>query len=310
MTEVLSADESGLERAARLLRDGGLVAFPTETVYGLGADATNDRAVARIYEAKGRPSFNPLIVHVPDLAAASEVARIEGAALRLAQTFWPGPLTLVVPVIDGRLSPLLRAGLATVAMRVPDLPLARDLLRRTGRPIAAPSANPSGRISPTRASHVLEGLTGRIDAVLDGGPTTIGIESTIIGFLPHPVLLRPGGLPSEVIEAALGEPLATSSSEGKPISPGQLASHYAPRASLRLDATAPIADEAMLGFGPVPGDQTLSRSGDLVEAAANLFHMLRSLDEGGAAKIAVAPIPDHGLGRAIRDRLARAAAPR
>ena len=311
MTELLAPDETGLDRAAALLREGALVAFPTETVYGLGANATDDRAVARIYEAKGRPAFNPLIVHVPDLDSARALARIEGDALGLAQAFWPGPLTLVVPLRDERLSPLLRAGLPTVALRVPAQPLARELLRRTGRPVAAPSANPSGRISPTRAAHVLAELGGRIEAVLDGGPCGVGIESTIVGFDPVPTLLRPGGLPAEIIEAALGRPLAPAPAPGdRPNAPGQLASHYAPRARLRLDATTAQGEELLLGFGPVAGDLTLSKSGDLVEAAANLFHMLRALDATGTPGIAVAPIPDHGLGRAIRDRLTRAAAPR
>jgi L-threonylcarbamoyladenylate synthase len=311
MTEILAPDDNGLDRAAELLRGGALVAFPTETVYGLGADATNDTAVARVYQAKGRPAFNPLIVHVSDLAAARALARIEGDALRLAEAFWPGPLTLVVPVTEDRLSSLLRSGLPTVALRVPDLALARDLLRRTGRPVAAPSANPSGRISPTRAAHVLDGLDGRIAAVLDGGPCPVGVESTIVGFDPGARLLRPGGLPVEIIEAALGKPLAAApTADVRPNAPGQLASHYAPRAPVRLDATEAQAGEVLLGFGPVQGDLSLSPSGDLVEAAAHLFHMLRDLDARNPPGIAVAPIPDQGLGRAIRDRLTRAAAPR
>lgn len=311
MTERLASDPAGIARAADLLRQGALVAFPTETVYGLGADATDDRAVARIYQAKGRPSFNPLIVHLPDLAAAAAVARLDGDARRLAEAFWPGPLTLVLPLRDTGLSPLLRAGLPTVALRVPDLPLARDLLRQVGRPVAAPSANPSGRISPTRADHVLDGLAGRIEAVLDGGPCPVGVESTIVGLgADGALLLRPGGLPAEALEAALGRPLGAAPQAEMPTAPGQLASHYAPQARVRLDVLAPGPGESMLGFGKVPGDLSLSDSGDLVEAAANLFHMLRALDARGTASIAVAPIPDHGLGRAIRDRLARAAAPR
>ena len=309
MTELLPEDDSGIARAAALLRAGGLVAFPTETVYGLGADATDDTAVARIYEAKGRPQFNPLIVHLPDIAAARRAGRIEGDALRLAEAFWPGPLTLVVPVLDDRLSPLLRAGLPTVALRVPDLLLTRRLLAETGRPVAAPSANPSGRVSPTRAEHVMQGLNGRIEAVLDGGPCPVGVESTIVGFDPEPVLLRPGGLPAEAIEAALGRALALAPKTERPSAPGQLSSHYAPEAALRLDAVEALPGEVLIGFGPVAGDATLSESGDLVEAAARLFHLLREMDRPGA-RIAVAPIPDHGLGRAIRDRLARAAAPR
>ena len=310
MTPTLAADSAGLDRAAELLRGGGLVAFPTETVYGLGGDATDDRAVAAIFAAKGRPAFNPLIVHVPDLSAAEAVARLDGAARDLAQAFWPGPLTLVLPAQDGVVSALVSAGLPTVALRVPAHPLARALLVRVGRPVAAPSANPSGRISPTTARHVLDGLDGRIAAVLDGGACEVGLESTIIGFASGPVLLRPGGLPAEAIEAALGRPLGPPPASDRPSAPGQLASHYAPVAPVRLDADAPRPGEAMLGFGAVPGALNMSPAGDLTEAAANLFAMLRQLDAIGPAGIAVAPIPDHGLGRAIRDRLARAAAPR
>jgi L-threonylcarbamoyladenylate synthase len=308
MTETLTSDEGGLDRAAALLRAGGLVAFPTETVYGLGAEATDDRAVARIFEAKGRPRFNPLILHVPDLPAAARIARIEGAARDLAQAFWPGPLTLVVPLTDPAVSPLCTAGLPTVAVRVPAHPLARRLLAQVGRPVAAPSANPSGRVSPTTAAHVLQGLAGRIDAVLDGGACAVGVESTIVGFDPAPVLLRPGGLPAEAIEAALGAPLGARRPGAAVDAPGQLTSHYATAAPLRLDATEARPGERLIGFGPVAGEVTLSASGDLVEAAANLFHVMRALD--GPAPLAVAPIPGHGLGRAINDRLRRAAAPR
>jgi L-threonylcarbamoyladenylate synthase len=309
MTETLAPDPSGIARAAALLRAGELVAFPTETVYGLGADATDDRAVARIFEAKNRPAFNPLILHLPSLAATAGVARLEGDALRLAQAFWPGPLTLVLPLTDPKVSPLVRAGLPTVAIRVPAHPLAQALLKAVARPIAAPSANPSGRISPTRAEHVLAGLGGRIAAVLDGGPCAVGVESTIIGFEPVPTLLRPGGLPAEAIEAALGRSLAAPAPTSRPNAPGQLASHYAPEAALRLNATDRRPGERLLGFGPMPADLNLSPGADMVEAAANLFHMLRALDSTATA-IAVAPIPHHGLGRAINDRLARAAAPR
>jgi L-threonylcarbamoyladenylate synthase len=309
MTETLAPDAPGIARAAALLAMGELVAFPTETVYGLGADATDDRAVARIFEAKNRPAFNPLILHVPSLQAAVAIARLDGDALRLAQAFWPGPLTLVLPLTDPDISPLVRAGLPTVAIRVPAHPLAQALLIAVGRPIAAPSANPSGRISPTRAEHVLAGLGGRIAAVLDGGPCAVGVESTIVGFEPVPTLLRPGGLPAEAIEAALGRSLAAPAPTSRPNAPGQLASHYAPEAALRLNATDRRPGEKRLGFGPGAADMNLSPGGDLVEAAANLFHMLRALDSAATA-IAVAPIPHHGLGRAINDRLARAAAPR
>ena len=310
-TERLGADAAGIARAAELLAAGELVSFPTETVYGLGADATDDMAVARIFEAKGRPRFNPLIVHLPDGARVGDIAVLTGDAARLADAFWPGPLTLVLPIRTGAgLSPLVSAGLPTVAVRVPDQPLARALLRAAGRPIAAPSANPSGRISPTEADHVLAGLGGRIAAVLDGGPCAVGVESTIVGFEPEPVLLRPGGLPAEAVEACLGVPLATPGTGGAVTSPGQLASHYAPHAPMRLNVTDPRPGERLLGFGPVEAELNLSPSGDLVEAAAKLFHHLHRLDAEGTAPIAVSPIPGTGLGRAINDRLRRAAAPR
>lgn len=311
-TEILTPDAAGIARAAALLRAGELVSFPTETVYGLGADATNAGAVARIFEAKGRPRFNPLIVHLPNHVAVHAVAVLEGEALRLAQAFWPGPLTLVLPLREGSgLSPLVSAGLPTVAVRVPDHPLARRLLAETGRPVAAPSANPSGRISPSTAAHVLAGLAGRIAAVLDGGPCAVGVESTIVGFDPAPVLLRPGGLPVEALEACLGAPLARYAPGVAITAPGQLASHYAPKAAIRLDAEYARPGERLLGFGHVEGAAlNLSPSGDLVEAAANLFGHLHALDAGGTAPIAISPIPDHGLGRAINDRLKRAAAPR
>ena len=313
MTETLAPDDHGLARAAQLLAGGDLVAFPTETVYGLGGDAQSDRAVARIYEAKGRPSFNPLIVHLPDLIAVEGIAHLGPKALALAQAFWPGPLTLVLPLREGAgISPLVTAGLTTVAVRVPAHPLAQRLLRAFGGPLAAPSANPSGRISPTRADHVLEGLTGRIAAVLDGGACAVGLESTIVFADPEPVLLRPGGLPVEALEAALGEPLATGGDAGKPTAPGQLASHYAPEAAVRLNATEARSGEVLVGFGAVQGSLSLSQTGDLVEAAARLFQTLREADRlaGPKGRIAFAPVPETGLGRAINDRLRRAAAPR
>lgn len=313
MTRTLSATSDGIAEAAALLQDGALVAFPTETVYGLGGDARSDLAVARIFEAKGRPRFNPLIVHVPDLAAAEAFAVFSPAARALAQAFWPGPLTLVLPLRGGSgLSPLVTADLPTVAIRVPAHPLARALLVAFGGPLAAPSANPSGRVSPTRAAHVLDGLSGRIAAVLDGGDCAVGVESTIVTLDPVPVLLRPGGLPVEALEVALGQRLASGGDAAKPSAPGQLVSHYAPAAGLRLNALAAGAGEVMVGFGPVAGDLTLSASGDLVEAAARLFHILREADRlaGLIDRIAFAPIPESGLGRAINDRLRRAAAPR
>jgi L-threonylcarbamoyladenylate synthase len=312
MTRTLAPDAAGIAEAARLLAAGELVAFPTETVYGLGGDARSDTAVARIFEAKGRPSFNPLIVHLPDLAEVGKVARLTPRARDLAQAFWPGPLTLVLPVIEGAVSPLVTAGLTTVAVRVPAHPLAQALLRAFGGPVAAPSANPSGRVSPTRAEHVMDGLGGRIAAVLDGGPCAVGLESTILVADPSPILLRPGGLPVEALEAALGQKLVLAAEGDKPTAPGQLASHYAPSARVRLDATTAAAGEVLVGFGPVKGALTLSESGDLVEAAARLFHTLREADimAGPGGSIAFAPVPEAGLGRAINDRLRRAAAPR
>jgi L-threonylcarbamoyladenylate synthase len=317
-TVTLSPTERGLRAAAGLLAAGELVAFPTETVYGLGADARSDRAVAGIFAAKGRPAFNPLIVHVADLPAAEGIAEMPPAARRLAEAFWPGPLTLVLPRrAAARLSDLVSAGLPTVAVRVPAHPLARDLLTRFGGPVAAPSANPSGRVSPTTRAHVLEGLGGRIAAVIEGGSCPVGLESTIIGFEANrAVLLRPGGVPPEALAEILGHvpepPEATEIT-----APGQLRSHYAPKAALRLDAQGPGPDEAWLGFGPVAALQpslNLSPRGDLAEAAANLFAYLREIDAiaacDGLARIAVAPIPREGLGLAINDRLARAAAPR
>lgn len=313
-TQTLAATDAGIARAAGLLREGRLVAFPTETVYGLGGDARRDETVARIFDAKGRPRFNPLIVHVPDLAAAEAVAVFDDRARDLARAFWPGPLTLVLPLRDGAgLSPLVTAGLPTVAVRVPAHPLARALLAAFGGPVAAPSANPSGRVSPTRAGHVLAGLSGRIAAVLDGGACEVGLESTILGLDgAAPRLLRPGGLPVEALEAALGQAIATAGDGAKPSAPGQLASHYAPAAALRLNARAAETGEILVGFGPVKGDLTLSDSGDLVEAAAALFHALREADAlaGPGGRIAFAPVPETGLGRAINDRLRRAAAPR
>jgi L-threonylcarbamoyladenylate synthase len=313
MTVTLPPDAEGIAEAARLLAAGELVAFPTETVYGLGGDARDDRAVARIYEAKGRPSFNPLIVHLPDLVAVERIAHVGPKARMLAQAFWPGPLTLVLPLRDGAgISPLVTAGLETVAVRVPEHPLAQRLLRAFGGPLAAPSANPSGRVSPTQARHVLEGLAGRIAAVLDGGPCAVGLESTILLADPEPVLLRPGGLPVEAVEAALGVTVATGGDAGKPTSPGQLASHYAPEALVRLGASEARDGELLVGFGTVKGTLTLSDSGDLVEAASRLFQTLREADRlaGPGGRIAFAPVPETGLGRAINDRLRRAAAPR
>ncbi len=308
------ADTAAIADGADALRRGRLVAFPTETVYGLGADAGNDRAVAAIFAAKGRPQFNPLIVHVLGLAEAEILAEFTPLARRLAEAFWPGALTLVLPRRrDARLSLLVSAGLDTVALRAPSNAVARALLKAAGCAIAAPSANRSGSVSPTTAAHVAESLGGRVDVILDGGPAALGIESTVIGFDGDlPVLLRPGAVTREAIEKIAG-PLSHAGE--KIASPGMLASHYAPHAPMRLNARKVSADEALLAFGPaVPQGAkitaNLSPSGDLTEAAANLFAMLRELDTRGARRIAVMPIPVHGLGEAINDRLARAAAPR
>ena len=319
---MMTADRAAIAAATRCLGAGGLVAFPTETVYGLGADATNGTAIARLYAAKGRPAFNPLIAHVADAAAARRLARFDAAAERLT-ALWPGPLTLVLPKsADNSIADLATAGLDTIAVRVPGHTVARDILRLFGRPIVAPSANRSGHVSPTTAEHVRADLRGRIDLIVDGGPTSVGLESTIVGCLDGgPVLLRPGGIPREAIEQLLGHTLAPSAAptdDHAPLAPGQLASHYAPRARLRLDADAVRAGEALLAFGQTlpPGAEAavatrnLSPAADLVEAAANLFLHLRTLDSTGATTIAVMPVPPTGLGEAINDRLQRAAAPR
>jgi len=316
----LLPDAAGLAEAARLLSDGRTVAFPTETVYGLGADASDPAAVARIFAAKERPRFNPLIAHLADADAARMQGGFDDDAARLAAAFWPGPLTLVVPAGPGcTVCDLARAGLASVALRVPGNGLARDLLARVGRPVAAPSANRSGRVSPTCAAHVLADLDGRIDAVLDGGTAPVGVESTVVACLGGPPrLLRPGGITRADLERVLGRALAGPEAGGEavPVGPGLLASHYAPRARVRLDAVTAEPDEAVLRFAGTPESLgapaafDLSPTGDLAEAAANLFSALRHLDASGAATIAVAPIPPDGLGEAINDRLRRAAAPR
>ena len=324
-TEVIDAGAAAVQRAARVLAAGGLVAFPTETVYGLGADATHGEAVARLYDAKGRPAFNPLIAHVADAGAARALARFDPAAERLAAAFWPGPLTLVLPrLADCPVAELATAGLDTIAVRVPAHPVARAILAAFGRPVVAPSANRSGHVSPTTAQHVLADLRGRIELIVDGGATPMGLESTIVACLGEPMLLRPGALPRAEIEriAPLADPppaaAQSNDDEGAPLAPGQLASHYAPRARLRLDAQSVNAGEALLAFGPAPPDGVtqaaavlnLSARGELIEAAANLFSHLRALDACGAAAIAVMPVPHEGLGEAINDRLQRAAAPR
>jgi L-threonylcarbamoyladenylate synthase len=320
-TQILPADAAAVAGAARCLAEGGLVAFPTETVYGLGADAAQAPAVARLYEAKGRPSFNPLIAHVADIAAAGQIARFDATAMRLAEAFWPGPLTLVLPkTADCRVAELATAGLDTVAIRVPAHPVAQAILRAFGGPVVAPSANISGHVSPTTAAHVENDLAGRIDLILDGGAVSVGVESTIVGCFEETVLLRPGGLPREAIERVLGRPLQRLPEDAvddnaQPLAPGMLASHYAPRTPVRLDARHVGPDEALLAFGPVEPDgahmakatMNLSTVGDLAEAATNLFGYLRALDAKGAHAIAVMGVPHHGLGEAINDRLRRAA---
>ena len=301
-TRLLPFSDDSIAEAARLILAGEPVAVPTETVYGLAADATNAAAVARVYEAKGRPSFNPLIVHVPDVDSARRIGEFGDEALALARRYWPGPLTLVVSLHErSGTAPLVTAGLATVGIRVPDHPAMQGLLRATGRPLAAPSANASGSISPTRAQHVLKSLGGRIALIIDGGGTERGIESTIVAATGGPLrLLRRG--PIE-IDAELG---AASAIEA----PGQLASHYAPSKPLRLRANSAQADEFLIGFGAIEGDASLSPSGDLVEAAARLFDLLHEADGSDMARIAVAFVPDEGLGAAINDRLRRAASDR
>jgi L-threonylcarbamoyladenylate synthase len=331
-TVVARASPATIERARSALAAGGLVAFPTETVYGLGADAGNDRAVAKLYAAKERPSFNPLIAHVADLAAARRLAQLDAEALKLAEAFWPGPLTLVLPKLRGcPVGQLATSGLDTIAVRAPNHPVARDILAAFGKPVVAPSANRSGRVSPTSAKHVLADLAGRIDLIVDGGASPLGLESTILACGGRTVLLRPGAIPRETIERFLGHDIAVATSAsgggegggaadggGRPVAPGMLVSHYAPRAHLRMNAATVAPGEALLAFGAtLPGDAgnarmtlNLSAGGELVEAAANLFNYLRELDGAGVDSIAVMAIPGEGLGEAINDRLRHAAAPR
>lgn len=313
-TQRITPEDTGVSQAAALLRKGQLVAFPTETVYGLGGDATRDETVAAIYAAKGRPSHNPLIVHVPDLATAKRYAIFNAEAEALAATFWPGPLTLVLPLREGAgLSPRITAGHDRVAIRMPAHPLARKLLEAAGLPLAGPSANPSGKVSPTTADHVLEGLSGRIAAVLDGGPCEVGVESTILAPGETVELLRPGGISPEDVFSVLGQWPVRPGDAARPVAPGQLASHYAPDALVRLNASAPEPGEIWVGFGDCPGAAlSLSEGGDLAEAAARLFDVLRRADRlaGQGGRIAIAPVPNEGVGLAINDRLGRAAAPR
>jgi L-threonylcarbamoyladenylate synthase len=323
-TQILPAGAAAVAAAARTLAEGGLVAFPTETVYGLGADATNPAAIARLYQAKGRPAFNPLIAHVGDIAAARKIARFDAAATALGEAFWPGPLTLVLPKTDGcSVADLATAGLDTAAVRIPAHAIARDILRVFGGPVVAPSANISGHVSPTTAAHVHSDLAGKIDLIVDGGAVEVGVESTIVGCFEAPVLLRPGGLPRAEIERVLGRaleqpPKDAESDSAQPLAPGMLASHYAPRARVRLNAAAIEPGEALLAFGlgaisgidAAAAVMNLSERGDLNEAAANLFGFLRALDAKGVRSIAVMPVPNDGLGEAINDRLRRAAVER
>jgi len=338
VTRVARASVGAVKDAKSVLAAGGLVAFPTETVYGLGADATNDKAVARLYAVKERPSFNPLIAHVADLAAAQHLAVFNDTALRLARALWPGPLTLVLPkTAHCSVGQLPTAGLDTIAVRVPSHPVARQLLGAFGKPVVAPSANRSGKVSPTTAQHVLHDLRDRIELLINDGPAPLGIESTIIACLDGPVLLRPGAIDRDAIEKLLGTAIAapmspTPGHHGRrgtvtpgapartpaPVAPGMLASHYAPKTPLRMNAAEVAPGEALLAFGadaPTGVDRAaamlnLSERGDLIEAAANLFAHLRSLDTEKATAIAVAPVPDRGIGEAINDRLRHAAAPR
>jgi len=322
-TVIVQAGPRAIEQARSALAAGRLVAFPTETVYGLGADATNDSAVTKLYAAKERPSFNPLIAHVADLAAARRLAQFDAEALKLAKALWPGPLTLVLPRLhDCPVGPLATAGLDTIAMRVPGHPVAREILAAFGNPVVAPSANRSGRVSPTSARHVQTDLTGRIDLIVDGGASPVGVESTILACLGRTMLLRPGAIPRATVEQLLGRDIGTAAigvdATARPAAPGMLASHYAPHAALRMNAVTVAPGEALLAFGPtLPQDASnartilnLSDRGELVEAAANLFNYLRILDGSGISSIAVMPIPDEDIGEAINDRLRHAAAPR
>lgn len=310
MTRVRMADVAGIAEAAALLDAGDIAAIPTETVYGLAADAANGAAVAKVYAAKGRPSFNPLIVHVADRAMAGRHAAFDPLAERLAEAFWPGPLTLVLPLLpNAPVASLVTAGLDTIALRVPAHPAMQGVIRALGRGVAAPSANASGRLSPTRADHVLESLHSRIPLILDAGPCAAGLESSIVAVVGGKArLLRQGAIAVEDITAVVGAPVPLAADNAPVAAPGMLLSHYAPRLPIRLEATEAAAHEFHIGFGPIAGDETLSANGDLAEAAANLFACLHRADASGRAAIAVAPLPAHGLGAAINDRLRRAAA--
>lgn len=312
MTRVRPADAAGIAEATALLASGGIAAIPTETVYGLAADAANGEAVARVYAAKGRPAFNPLIVHVADRAMAGRYAVFDQLAEQLAAAFWPGPLTLVLPLQpQAPVASLVTAGLDTIALRVPAHPAMQGVVRALDRGVAAPSANASGRLSPTRADHVLQSLEGRVPLILDAGPCAAGLESSIVGVVDGTArLLRQGAVPVEAISAAIGTQVTVAADDAPIAAPGMLLSHYAPRLPIRLDAPAASADEFHIGFGAIAGNESLSPAGDLAQAAARLFDLLHRADASGRRAIAVAPIPPHGLGAAINDRLRRAAAPR
>ena len=310
---IAPATPETIAQAADILRNGGLVAFPTETVYGLGGDATNDAAVEKIYAAKGRPSFNPLIVHVGAPEWVASIAQADARFGTLTRAFWPGPLTLVMKRHAATaVSKLVSAGLDSVAVRMPDHPVAASLLLAVGRPLAAPSANKSGSVSPTEAQHVVDSLATPPALIIDGGKCKVGVESTVLDLTtPTPIILRPGAITREQIDAVIGPVNVSASDEAAPKSPGQLASHYAPGLPVRLNATEAKAGEILIGFGAVQGTLTLSPRGELAEAAANLFTLLRQADNATLYKcIAVAPIPEQGIGLAINDRLRRAAAPR
>ncbi len=311
MTRVAPADTAGIAQAAALLAAGDIAAIPTETVYGLAADAANGEAVARVYAAKGRPGFNPLIVHVADRAMAGRYARFDPVAERLAAAFWPGPLTLVLPLLPSApVASLVTAGLGTIALRVPAHPAMQSVVRALDRGVAAPSANASGRLSPTRAEHVRKSLEGRVPLILDAGPCTAGLESTIVGLADGvATLLRQGAIAAEDIAAVVGRPVPLAADRAPVAAPGMLLNHYAPQLPIRLEAATAAPHEFHIGFGAVPGDENLSAGGSLAEAAARLFDLLHRADASGKSAIAVAPIPGHGLGAAINDRLRRAAAP-
>ena len=310
-TKIFNTSRHDLSKASELIKSGGTLAFPTETVYGLGADATNKLAVAKIFQAKGRPSFNPLIIHCFSIEQIQTFAKWSSEAQTVADKFWPGPLTMVLPLLpNNQISSLALAGLQTVAVRMPDHSVAQSILQLANTPIAAPSANPSGAVSATKAEHVLSRLNGKIEGIISGYSSKIGLESTIISFLPEPSILRFGAIDETDISELLGLDLKKKRKDEKISAPGQLSSHYAPKGSIRLNSKVFKKNEVSLGFGEILCDLNLSREANLAEAAANLFDYLHRLDEMGAEKIAVSPIPEEGIGIAINDRLRRAAAPK